>query len=89
MEPQLPARRIVRVLGKKGGEGSRMGVDRKNAPFSSTDHPMRIVTRSGGTVCSLSMQTSLFKNLFIFNWRILALQYRVGFCYSYTNMNQP
>ena len=66
MEPQLPARRIVRVLGKKGGEGSRMRVDRKNAPFSSADHPMRIVTKFSDTVCSLSMQTSLFKNFIYF-----------------------
>ena len=30
---------------------------------------------------------SFFFNLFIFNWRIIALQYCVGFCH--TSMNQP
>ena len=34
------------------------------------------------TMYSLSSRNLIFKNCFIFNWRIIALQHCVGFCHT-------
>ena len=39
------------------------------------------IAKNNGRVQSVIATVSYFLNLFIFNWRIIALQYCVGFCH--------
>ena len=59
-------------------QGTVRGKDTQ--PLLSTDTPLP---------WGNSILGGIFKFLCIFNWRIIALQYCVGFCHTDINMNQP